>query len=300
MIKTTTQLKGIIPAVITPLAENGNVDFTSLEKQVAYLSAAGVHGFFVNGSTGEGPYLTAQEKIDVFKLVKEVSNGRQFLCAACLQPSTSLVLEEIRRIEALEPDFIVTITPYYFSVSQEVIKTHYRQIAQSTDIPVIIYDIPQCTYNKIALDTILELASSQEFAGIKDSSGDFITFTRAIYSDTPPNFSWIQGEDLLDGPSLSVGADGLVTGLGNVWIDPYMELYQAKEQGALEKFNDFQKKINALYKVIQVTGGKVIPAIKAGAALLGRSQKWMKMTTLSLNENEILHVKEVLMELELL
>jgi 4-hydroxy-tetrahydrodipicolinate synthase len=294
------KLKGIIPALITPLQEDGTVDFTLLEKQVAYLSSAGVHGFFVNGSTGEGPYLTLAEKMNIFKLVKAVAGPKQFLCAACLQPSTTLVLEEIRAFEPLEPDFIVAVTPYYFSVSQDVIKAHYHKIAQQTDIPVIIYNLPQCTHNKIELDTILELASSHKFAGIKDSSGDFVTFSRAIYSELSSEFSWIQGEDLLDGPSLLVGADGLVTGLGNVWIDPYIKLYQAKEQKNFAQLNELQKQINTLYEIINVVGGKVIPAIQAGTMLLGRSQKWMKIADLTLNTGEIAQVKKVLEDLELL
>lgn len=297
----TKKLEGIIPAVITPLEENGKIDFKLLEKQVSYLSSAGAHGFFVNGSTGEGPYLTIREKIEAFKLVKEVAEGRQFLCAACLQPSTSLVLEEIKAYEKLEPDFIAAVTPYYYSVSQKVIKAHYQQIAKSSHCPVIIYNIPQNTHNTIELDTILELALSHDFVGTKDSSGDFIRFARAMYREgRPSDFSWIQGEDLLDAPSLFVGANGLVTGLGNVWIDPYIELYREKKQGNLEKLNEVQKKINKLYKVITVTGGKIIPAIKAGAMLLGRSTHWMKIAGLTLNEHEISKVREVLVNLGLL
>ena len=300
-MKAIKKPAGIIPALITPLEENGTIDFASLEKQVAYLSSAGVHGFFVNGTTGEGPYLTIQEKLDIFKLVKEVTAGQQFLCAACLQPSTSLTLEEIRIFEPLEPNFVVAVTPYYFSVSQDVIIAHYQKIAQQTDIPVLLYNLPQCTHNKIEFDAILTLARSRQFAGIKDSSGDFITFTRAIYSDTtPPEFSWIQGDDLLDGPALFVGVDGIVTGLGNVWIDPYIKLYTAKQQGNLAQLNEFQKQINKLYGIIKIVGGKVNPAIKAGTALLGRSQPWMKQVELTLNDREISQVKTVLTELELL
>ena len=292
-------LAGIIPALITPLNEDGSVEYAVLEKQVDYLSSAGVHGFFVNGSTGEGPYLTTEEKLEVYKTVKNVSQGRQFLCAACIQPTTQATLEEIRRFEQLEPEYIVAVTPYYFGVSQNVIKKHYLQIAQATDIPVIIYNIPQCTHNKIELDTVLELAATRKFAGTKDSSGDFISFTKAVYSDSPADFAWIQGEDLLDGPSLLVGADGFVTGLGNIWIDPYIEMYQAKEQGQLEQLNTIQKKINALFEVIDVTG-TVIPAIKSATALLGRSTHWMRLAGQTLDADNIAKLTTVLEKLHLL
>ena len=300
MMKSTKKLEGIIPALITPLTENGSVDFTVLEKQVAYLSEAGVHGFFVNGSTAEGPYLTTKEKVDILKCVKDISAGKQFLCAACLQASTSLVLEELKAFEPLEPDFIVAVTPYYYSASQDIIKAHYQEILQQTKIPVILYNIPQCTYNKMEYDTMVELAASGQFVGLKDSSGDFITFSRAVYSGPFSDFAWIQGEDLLDGPSLLIGADGIVTGLGNIWIDPYIRLYQAKQQKNFEQMNDIQKQINALFEIIKVVGGKVISAIQAGTMLCGRSHQWMKIPGMTLAGHEIVKIKKVLEDLGIL
>jgi len=127
---STKQLHGVIPALITPLKETGSIDFVLLEKQIEYLSSAGVHGMFVNGTTGEGAYLTTAEKVEVFQVVKQLTQGRQFLCAACLQTSTELALQEIRQFEALEPDFIVAVTPYYYGASQDVI---FQLIATSPD-----------------------------------------------------------------------------------------------------------------------------------------------------------------------
>lgn len=299
-MKNPKKLEGIIPALITPLKENGKIDFKLLEKQVSYLSSAGVHGLFVNGTTSEGPYLTTQEKIEVFKLVKEVTEGRQFLCAACIQPSTPLVVEEIRAFENLEPDFIVAATPYYYPVPQEVIVSHYTEIAQNSTVPVILYNIPQHTHNPIILESIVKLALIENIAGIKDSSGDFIYFTRGVYTALQNNFVWIQGEDYLDGLSLLLGAKGLVTGLGNVWIEPYLALYQEARKENIAGVHNVQKSINRLYEIITTIDGKAIPAIKAGAMLLGRSTKWLKVSGLTLSEDEIARVKKVLVELELL
>ncbi|PIE34021.1 hypothetical protein CSA56_08880 [candidate division KSB3 bacterium] len=296
----TKQLHGVIPALITPLRENGTIDFTLLAKQVDYLSQAGVHGFFVNGSTAEGPYLTTQEKLETFQCVKAASGGKQFLCAACLQASTPLVLEELRALEPLEPDFVVAVTPYYFAVSQKVIASHYQTIARETSIPVILYNIPQCTQNKMDLETILDLAVSGNFAGMKDSSGDFVTFSRALSHVSLPNFSWIQGNDLLDGQALFAGADGIVTGLGNVWIDPYIRLYQAQQAGEYRQLCEIQKEIYQLFGIIQAAGGKVNAAIQAGTMLMGRSRARMKISEMSLTKAEIAAVKTVLDNLKLL
>ena len=294
------KLEGIIPALILPLEESGKINFNFLEKQVNYLSSAGVDGVFVNGTTGEGAWLTMEEKEQVFKFVKEISKGKVFLCAACLQPTTELVISEIKIYEKYEPDYLVAVTPYYYSVSQNAIIEHFKKIAYCSSVPLILYNIPQCTHNKIELNTVLELAKEKNIAGVKDSSGDFISFTRGMYAPVPETFSWIQGEDYLDGSALNCGANGMVTGLGNVFIEPYIRMYQAAKKGNYQKVNEMQKKINKLYEIIQVTGGKVIPAIKVGTALLGRSSKWMKTISMSLNNNEVREIEKILIDLNLL
>lgn len=292
----TTQhhLHGVIPAIITPFTETGHVDFELFDKQVEYLSSAGVQGLFVNGTTGEGAYLNSGEKRETFQHVKQITQGRQFLCAACLQPSTDMALQEIRQFEALEPDFMVTVAPYYYGVSQEAIYQHYAAIAAHSPAPVIVYNIPSRTHNPIALDTIFQLAEVENIAGVKDSSGDFATFSRGVYANTDPAFAWIQGEDYLDGPAFLVGADGIVTGLGNVWIEPYLSMYKASQAHDANGIHQAQKQINALYDIVQRVGGKTIPAIKAGALCFGRSSAHMKIPALGLNEDQIALVRNSL------
>jgi len=293
------KLEGVIPALILPFKKNGKIDFELLKKQVSYLVFSGINGLFVNGTTGEGAWLTTDEKVEEFKVAKEMSEGKVFLCAACIQPSTEIVINEIKAFEKLEPDYIVAVTPYYYSVSQNVIIEHFKKIAQYTSIPLIIYNIPQCTHNKIELSTVLKLSQEENIAGVKDSSGDFISFTRGIYSPVPETFAWIQGEDYLDGPAFNCGANGIVTGLGNVWIEPYIKMFQAAKARNNSRVNEIQKEINNLYELIQVTGGKVIPAIKAAVTLLGRSTKWMKMLSLTLGDEDIEKVKRVIIKLGL-
>ncbi|MEE8564367.1 MAG: dihydrodipicolinate synthase family protein [Atribacterota bacterium] len=299
-ITNKKRLEGVIPALILPVNKEGKINFKLLEKQTTYLISEGINGIFVNGTTGEGAWLTMEEKEQVFKFVKEINKGKVFLCAACLQPTTELVIREIKIYEKYEPNYLVAVTPYYYSVSQDIIIEHFKKIARFSSVPLILYNIPQCTHNKIELSTILKLAKEENIAGVKDSSGDFISFTRGMYAPVPETFSWIQGEDYLDGPALNCGANGMVTGLGNVFIEPYIRMYQAAKKGNYRKVNEMQRKISKLYEIIQVTGGKAIPAIKAGVALLGRSTKWMKLSSLSLDDEEIRKVERILTNLSLL
>ena len=292
-------LKGIIPAVITPMRKDGTVHEALLEKQVTYLSRAGVHGFLINGTTGEGPFLSRDEKRRTFVATRRASKGKQFLCLTCIQPSTQLTLDEILAFESLQPDFVVVTAPFYFTASQREIIRHFEKIAKQSPFPVIAYNIPQCTHNKMDYKTMLEISSMQKVVGLKDSSGDFATFSRVVRRKGERAFAWIQGEDSFDAESLILGASGVVTGLGNVWIEPYVRMFRAAQEGDFRGVQKFQKKINRLYKVLQVAGNKTIPAIKAATFLLGRCEKWLKPPLLPLSDEELSRVKKVLADLGL-
>ena len=295
-----TKFGGIIPAIITPLQDNGRIDESLLSKQIEYLCSKGVDGFFINGTTGEGGFLTTEEKIQVLKIAREVVGNHRFLCAACIQSSTELVLKEIRAFEPLQPDFIVAVTPYYYSVTQDTIFEHFRMISEHSPFPVIVYNIPQCTHNPIHLETILKLSKLDNIIGTKDSSGDFVSFVRGIASETTENFSWVQGNDYLDGPALLVGAKGIVTGLGNVWIEPYIEMWDVYKRGNYSEIMEKQKLINDLYRIIEAVPDKLIGAIKAAVTALGRASKWTKVPSMSVTDEEYSRVKNVMKEIGLL
>lgn len=300
MSTNKTRFEGVIPALLNPVNDSGKTDHALLEKQVEYLVSGGIAGIFVNGSTAESPYMSTQDKVEVFNTVKRSVAGRAVLCAACIQPSTEQTLEELKVLEKLGPDYVVAVTPYYFKVQQKAIVEHYRAIAKASSVPVLAYDIPSCTHNKIEFSTMLELAAVDNIRGLKDSSGDFVTFSRAVLASKRPDFAWIDGEDYLDAAAFNVGAAGIVTGTGNVWIEPYVEMFKAAKRGDFKAVNEQQKRINALQEVYQVVGGRVIPGIKAAVSLLGRSTPWMRQRSMSLNQAEIEKVRGVLEGLGLL
>jgi 4-hydroxy-tetrahydrodipicolinate synthase len=276
----------------------GKVDSRALEKQAAYLSAAGVQGFFVGGTTAEGAYLSSEELRQSFEVVRKVSRNGQFLCLACLRSSTDVVCEEVETLADLEPDYMVIIAPYYLSLRQSDILDHFRRVIEVSAAPVIVYNIPGTTHNPIALETVLELARHPKVAGTKDSSGDFVPFSRGVLTVCDGGFSWIQGEDYLHGPSLMLGAQGIVTGLGNVFVEDYVAMYRASRQGDWETVKQMQQRINGLYGVIRSCDGRVIPAIKAGASVLGRCEPWMRVRSMTPSKEDLAAVEKVLEGLE--
>lgn len=294
------ELRGVIPALITPMAEDGQVDFDVLAKQAEYLSNAGVHGFFVNGTTAEGPILSRAEKREAVRIVRDASGGRQAICAACIAPSAGQAVEEIGDIEDISPDYIVCVTPFYFPVTQEVIIEHFEKISRSTGIPVIFYDIPHHTGNPIAVETRLELVRRGIGAGFKDSTGNFITFSKSVLECPNPDFAWIQGDDLLDSYSVEIGAKGVVTGLSNITPEPYVELFRAAEAGDRAGMIEAQRKINRIAKVIPAAGGRVIAGIKSAVALLGRCEPWLRHKGLTASGPESAAVQKVVESLTFL
>jgi 4-hydroxy-tetrahydrodipicolinate synthase len=292
-MKSKYKLRGVIPAIVTPMNKNGDVDYSLLEKQAAYLVEAGAHGLFVCGGTGEGAYLTTEEKVNIFKTVKSVAAGRVFLCAALINSSTRATLAELEIFEACGPDFFAATAPYYHAMNQKDLKAHYRAIAKQSYAPVIMYNIPSTTHNPIALETIRELSEEENIIGVKDSSGDFISFSKGLFGPRTEGFSWIQGEDYLCGPSLLSGADGMVSGLSNAKAEPYVEMYRAYEAGDFARIRKCQSKINELYKIIHSCGNGNA-AIKTVTELCGRGSRWMRQTSQSLTDEQVKGIAEIL------
>jgi 4-hydroxy-tetrahydrodipicolinate synthase len=295
--KKSERLQGVIPAIISPMDERGKIDFALLEKQAAYLSGAGVNGFFIGGTTAEGAYLSTEEKREIFKAVRRVTQGRQLLCAAYIQSCTDAVLEQMQALEATEPDYVVAVTPYYLAMRQEDIVEHFRRLAASAPAPLILYNIPGNTHNPIALETVLRLAREKNIAGVKDSTGNFVDFSRGVLGKSPEGFVWIQGEDYLDGPSLMVGCDGIVTGLGNARIEPYVRIYQAAREEDWQTVRACQARINVLYGIIRLCGNS-IAAAKAAAELAGRGSRWMRQRSQSLTDEQMEEVALILREFD--
>jgi 4-hydroxy-tetrahydrodipicolinate synthase len=226
--------------------------------------------------------------------------GKVFVCAACIQPSTPQVLAEMDEVLKTGPDFVVAVAPFYYSVPQEAIARHFREIARRSSVPLIVYNIPQCTHNPIAFETIRELSHEPNIAGIKDSSGDFVSFSRGLVAGFPGGFSWIMGEDYLDGTALLMGGHGVVSGLSNAWARFHVDLYKAVRSGDKAEALRNNALIHELYGIHRITGGKGIPVLKAAAALFGRCTPWMRSPGIELSAEDTSKVRSVLEGMHLL
>lgn len=297
MSECDKRLHGIIPAIVTPITLDGMLDVKLLEKQTKYLLDSGVQGLFICGGTGEGAYLKTEEKKQILNTIKNIAGGSVFLCAALINSNTRAVIEEMKEIEECGPDYIVATAPYYHAASQDDIYEHYRMITEKSKIPVIVYNIPSTTHNYIQPETIKKISAMENIAGVKDSSGNFMNFTRGLFAREDRKFAWIQGEDYLCGATFLAGGDGVVSGLSNVRVEPYVEMYHAFKNGDTEKIKACQVQINKLYRLIHKFGNGNA-AIKAATEIYGRGSRWMQQMSMSLSDQQMTEAEKILNEYE--
>ena len=288
--------KGVVNAILTPFGGDGKIDFPLLEKQTSFLVEGGLDGLFVNGSTGEGLLLEPEERYDNLSCIKEVSNGKVDLYACCIQPTTHQVIKDMEKIQSLAPDYVVAVPPLYYSGDQDMIYVHFKEIAAASPAPLVLYNFPQMTNNPLYLETLVKLAELGNIIGVKDSSGDFLSFVQGAASHSSDEFCWMQGDDLLHATSLLAGSEAVVTGLGNVSIKDHVALYKAFLNKDHDTMWAHQKELNKLYRLITETG-KGVPAIKAATAILGRGTFPMKDAWLNLTKAEIQKVESILIEI---
>ncbi len=248
------KMRGIIPPVTTPLSEDGKFDPASAEKLYGEMMAAGSHGLFLFGSSGEGPVLSEEVKTEVVKIAQSVTQGKVPVFAGIMAPGTEQVIKEAKWAEKLNVDAVVVCPPYYYPVTQSEVLNHFRLVKQATDLPIMAYDIPVTTKIKINYETMLTIANEGLAIGAKDSSGDSVGFSRLI-NNRPDNFKLFTGTEALVDAIMLKGADGTVPGLANVAPELFVQLYDKWKAGEMIEALLIQKNILELYEVIFLPDG---------------------------------------------
>lgn len=263
------QIEGIIPPVATPMQANQDLDLPRLRWFLDHLIAAGVHGVFVLGTNSEFYALDEDEKRAVIATAVAHVNRRVPVYAGTGAETTREAVRLTRMAEKEGADGVSVITPYFISPTQQEIYDHYRQIAESTALPVVLYNNPStCGGLKIDPDTVGRLAEIPNVLGVKDSSGD-LQNTQEYIKCVPPRFSVMMGRDTLIFASLLMGTRGAVPATGNVAPQLLVEIYERFRRGDLDGARAAQLRLNPLRLALQLCtapGG-----VKAALDLLGLS-----------------------------
>lgn len=303
-----TPLRGVVPPLLTPLTADREVDHASLEKLVNRLIDAGVDGIFALGSSSEVAFFDDARRLEVLKTVLELVAGRVPVIAGAIDMQTDRVLQHIRAMERLDIAGVVATAPFYAITGPEEIDSHFRILAASTDLPLWAYDLPVCVHTKLAPAMLVRLGQDGVLAGVKDSSGDDVSFRllASLNRRAGSPLSLLTGHEVVVDGSYLAGADGSVPGLGNVDPAAYVRMHAAAMAGDWDAVGLEQDRLAELFEIVYQPVGKVGPAAGVGAfktALreLGVFSTNMMSRPMSPIEGEAVdRIREILVRTELL
>jgi 4-hydroxy-tetrahydrodipicolinate synthase len=263
------QIRGIIPPVATPMRDNEDLDLPRLKWFLDHLIANGVHGVFVLGTNSEFYALDEREKQEVIATAVAHVNKRVPVFAGTGAESTREAVRLTEIAERERADGVSVITPYFVCPSQQEIADHYRRIAESTSLPVVLYNNPStCGGVKIDVDTVARLAEAPNILGVKDSSGD-LQNTMEYVRVVPERFSVMMGRDTLIYPALVFGARGAVPATGNLAPALLVEIYEAFRRGDHGAAKAAQLRLNPIRLALSL--GTPPGGVKSALALMGMS-----------------------------
>jgi 4-hydroxy-tetrahydrodipicolinate synthase len=261
------RIQGIIPPVATPMQANEDLDIPRLKWFLDHLINNGVHGIFVLGTNSEFYALDEREKQEVIATAVAHVNKRVPVYAGTGAETTREVVRLTKMAEREGVDGVSIITPYFISPNQQEIYDHYRRIAETTKLPVILYNNPStCGGLTIGVETVARLAEIPNILAVKDSSGD-LQNTNEYIRVVPERFSVLMGRDTLIFPALMFGARGAVPATGNIAPALLAEIYNAFQRGELEASKAAQLRLNPLRMALTLCTAP--GAVKAALKMLG-------------------------------
>ncbi len=236
------QPRGIIPAMVTPVTKEGKINEMALRKLTRYLIEGGVHGLFPVGSQGEFYALTFEEKKKIVEIVIDETNGRVPVYVGTGAVTTREAIALTQMAESAGASAVSVITPYFIRPNDEELMEYYTSIANSTRLPVLLYNNPPRTGVNLSADFVVRASRIENIVGIKDSSGD-LTLTAEYIRRTGEKFSVLAGRDTLIYGTLCYGGKGAIAATANVAPKLIVEIYEAFMAG------DHQKALSAQFRL---------------------------------------------------
>jgi len=259
--------EGILAAMATPMTEDEKINEKELRNQVNRMIKAGVHGLFCLGTNGEFYALSMEEKLEVIRIVVDENKGRLPVCAGtgCITTAETIYLS--RKAQELGVDAVSIISPYFVAVSQDELYNHYKEIAESIDIPIILYNIPMRTGVNFDYKTVARLSKIPNIVGIKDSSGNFDNILRYIESTNKDEFIVLSGNDSLILWTLMAGGTGGISGIANLFPELVASIYELWKAGKFDEARKAQDRLRPIRDTLKL--GNPNSVVKRAMNLLG-------------------------------
>lgn len=253
----------VLTAMVTPFGADGALDLAKAEQLAAYLVELGNDGIVVNGTTGEGPTTTDEEKSDLIRAVVGAVGDRATVVAGAGTYDTAHSVHLARQAEKAGADGLLVVTPYYSRPPQSGLVAHFTAVADATDLPVLLYDIPPRSVVGIEVETFRQLARHPRIVAVKDARNDLRTGTEVL-ATTP--LAYYSGDDWVNLPWLALGAAGFVSVIGHLVADRLRAMHDAFGAGEHERARALHQSMIPVMHAMGRVGGVIF--VKAALRLL--------------------------------
>jgi 4-hydroxy-tetrahydrodipicolinate synthase len=284
MTKTFQPITGSIPAMVTPMLEDGSVDYASLRKLIDWHIAEGTDCIGVVGTTGESPTVNVEEHREIIRVSVEQAKGRVPIMAGCGANSTAEAIELAQFAKSVGADCQLQVVPYYNKPAQEGLYQHFKAIAESVpDLPVILYNVPGRSVADMQHDTVLRLAQVPGIVGIKEATGN-IERAQWLIRDLPKEFAVYSGDDPTAVALMLCGGKGNVSVTANVAPRLMHELCVAAMAGNVQKAMEIQFKLMPMHKHLFVEANPI--PVKWAMARMGLCGGTLRLPMTELSKSQ--------------
>jgi 4-hydroxy-tetrahydrodipicolinate synthase len=283
MIQPFRPFGSVLTAIVTPMTEEGAIDFVAAGRLASYLVERGCDGLVVSGTTGEAPTTHAPEKVELILAAKEAVGGDATIVAGAGSNDTAHAVRMAEQAAEAGADGLLVVVPYYSKPSQKGVIAHFQAVADATDLPIMVYDIPGRVGIKLAPATLDALGEIDTIVAVKDATGDVAAAERAM---ARTGMAWYSGDDALNLALLQAGAAGMVSVVAHVAADRYRAMIEAFDAGKSAEAEAIAAEVEPIVKAIMGTGLGAVTAKAAMQALGVIPSRAMRLPLLPLDDAE--------------
>ena len=291
------KFKGLGVALITPFTKTGEVDYTALRRLLDYQISNGVDFLCILATTGETPCLTVEEKQKIKDIVVEKVAGRIPILMGCGGNNTSAVVHALKTEDFSGVDGVLSVCPYYNKPSQEGIYQHYKAISESTELPLVLYNVPGRTGTNMTAETTLRIANDfKNVIAVKEASGN-MTQIDDIIKNRPEGFNVISGDDGITYPLITMGAVGVISVIGNAFPREFGRMTRLALQGDYSNALTIHHKFTELFKLLFVDGNPA--GVKAMLHAMGMIENKLRLPLVPTRITTFEAMRKILNELNI-
>lgn len=290
-------LRGSLVALVTPMNPDGSVNFEQLKTLIDWHIENGTDGIVAVGTTGESATLAVDEHLAVIEATVKHVNKRTPVIAGTGANNTHEAIELSKEAESLKVDYILSVVPYYNKPSQEGMYQHFKAIAQTTSVPMILYNVPSRTVVNMSNETILRLSEIPNIVGVKEASGD-IARGISLINQVPENFTVYSGDDPTSMAFMLCGGDGVVSVAANVAPKLFSEMCHAALDGNIAYARELNEQLIPIYDVMFCEPSPAAP--KWAVSALGLCNSDVRLPIVKLSSAGQDKVRKALIETKLI